>query len=156
MPHGRERAEQLADFAHAVLSVARDIRIAMRDEAGIVEMTQLESLVMNHVERNPGISPSRISTEVGLRSSNASALLRALERKGMIQRVPDPTDRRSVSVQATPLAARNLARVRAEWAALLAEHVAPAVDLAPAIDLLTKIDESIAPSGRPGAAPTAE
>lgn len=141
------RATQLADLAHYVLSVARDIRIYGHLDSDIIEITPLESLVMSHVERTPGTSPSRLCDEVGLRSSNASAVLRSLEAKGMIQRIPDAEDRRSVSLQATPLAARNLEKVRSEWARLLAPHVVNAIDLVPAIELLRALDESFTQAG---------
>ncbi len=141
--NGSDRAAQLADLAHFTLSVARDIRLHGHADPAILEVTELESLVMNHIERNPGTSPSRICTEVGLRSSNASAVLRSLEAKGMIQRVPDPDDRRSVSVHATPVAADNLDRVRTEWARLLEQHIDHAADLAMVIELLSALDESL-------------
>ncbi len=144
-----DRATQLADLAHFVLSVARDIRIYGHLDPEIIEITLLESLVINHIERNPGTNPSRLCDELGLRSSNASALLRSLEAKGMIRRIPDPEDRRSVSLQATPLTARNLEKVRAEWARLLARHVDDMADLAPTIELLSSLDESLTLAGLP-------
>ncbi len=144
-----DRATQLADLAHFVLSVARDIRIYGQLDPDIIEITPLESLVMNHIERNPGTSPSRLCDEVGLRSSNASALLRSLEAKGMIRRIPDPEDRRSVSLQATSLAARNLEKVRSEWARLLARHVDAKTEVAPTIELLNALDESLTRAGDP-------
>lgn len=140
---GSDLETRLADFAHAVLSVARDIRLRRHPDPEIVEMTALESLVMIHVQGSPGISPSRICAEVGLRSSNASAVLRSLEAKGLVRRDPDPTDRRSVSVHPTPLAARNFANVRAEWARILAGHVADTPDLVTAIEVLNAADESL-------------
>jgi DNA-binding MarR family transcriptional regulator len=150
-----DRATQLADLAHLVLSVARDIRIYGHLDPEIIVITSLESIVMNHIERNPGTTPSRLCDEIGLRSSNASALLRSLEAKGMIRRIPAPEDRRSVSLQATPLAARNLEKVRAEWARLLVRHVDDMADVAPTVELLSALDESFTRAGnsvllRPG------
>jgi DNA-binding MarR family transcriptional regulator len=139
---GPDQAARLADFAHAVLSVARDIRLYGHFDPEIVDMTALESLVMSHIQRSPGISPSRICDEMGLRSSNASAVLRSLEAKGLIRRAPDRTDRRLISVHPTPLAARNLANVRAEWAQLLAGHVDDTAGLVTAIEVLNAADES--------------
>ena len=123
------------------MSVSRDIRGFGHSDPDIIEVTHLESLVMGYLQRHPGAGPSRISAQVGLRSSNASAVLRSLEEKGMVRRVPDPTDRRSVSVHPTPLAASNLARVREQWARVLAPHVPPELDLAPLIALLATIDD---------------
>ncbi|RLM28254.1 hypothetical protein BIY29_00960 [Brenneria alni] len=145
-----DRATQLADLAHFVLSVARDIRLYGCLDPEIIEITSLESLVMNHIEQSPGTNPSRLCDEVGLRSSNASALLRSLEAKGMIRRIPDPEDRRSVSLQPTPLAVCNLEKVRAEWGQFLARYIDDAVDLAPAIKLLSALDESLTRAGESG------
>lgn len=137
------QSEQLADFAHLVLSVARDIRLAGHVDPEIIEVTELESLVMNEIMHNPGISPSDICSGFGLRSSNTSSVLRSLEAKGMIQRKPDPEDRRSVGITATELAAGNLDRVRDEWARILSAHIDESLDLAPAIELLGDLDASL-------------
>ncbi len=141
-----DRGAQLADLAHFVLSVARDIRLYGHLDSGIIEVTELESLVMNHVQQHPGVSPTGICAEVGLRSSNTSAVLRSLEEKGMIQRIPNPDDRRSVSVHPTPIAASNLEKVREVWAGFLAVHVDESLDLAPVIDALRTLDESVGES----------
>ncbi len=138
-----DRAAQLADLAHFVLSVARDIRLNGHDDPEVVEVSELESLVMDHVTRHPGVSPSRICTAVGIRSSNTSAVLRSLEAKGMIRRDPDPADRRAVRVHSTEAAARNLATVRLEWSRFLASHVDDSDALETVVDLLRRIDESI-------------
>lgn len=137
------RGEQLADLAHLVLSVARDIKMAGRVNSSIIEVTELESLVMGCVQGNPGIGPSKIRARIGLRSSNVSPVLRSLERKGMIERIPDPRDRRATGIYPTPLARQNLAKVRAQWAALLDDYVDTGTDIAPTIDLLHVINEAI-------------
>ncbi len=144
-----DRATQLADLAHFVLSVARDIRIYGHLDPEIIDVTSLESIVMNHIKRYPGTTPSRLCDEVGLRSSNASALLLSLEAKGMIRRIPDPKDHRAVSLQVTPLAARNLKKVRAAWARFLAPHVGEMADVTPTIELLSALDESLTRAGGP-------
>lgn len=142
-PATSHRTTQLADLAHLVMSVSRDIRGLGLSDPEIIEVTHLESLVMGYLQRHPGAAPSRISAQVGLRSSNASAVLRSLEKKGMVRREPDPTDRRSVCVHPTALAATNLERVRAEWAQLLAPHVPVELDLFPVIELLSTVDDSL-------------
>jgi hypothetical protein len=38
----------------------------------IIEITLPESLLMNHIERNPGTSPSRLCNEAGLRTCNSA------------------------------------------------------------------------------------
>lgn len=138
-----DRSTQLADLAHFILSVARDIRLNGHADPGIIEVSELESLVMDHIERNPGVSPSQICSGVGIRSSNTSAVLRALESKGLIRRDADPDDRRAVKVHPTALAAGNLAKVRAEWSQFLDRHLGEGVGLEAAIGVLRGIDRSI-------------
>ena len=138
-----DRTAQLADLAHFVLSVARDIRLNGHADPEIIEVSELESLVMDYVEHEPGVSPSQICAEVGIRSSNTSAVLRTLEAKGMIRRDPDPDDRRAVMVHPTALAAANLERVRAEWSQFLARHFDDTADIQAAIDVLRTIDRSV-------------
>lgn len=149
-----DRTAQLADLAHLVLSVARDIRLNGHADPEIIEISELESLVMGHIEHHPGVSPSRLCTAVGIRSSNTSAVLRALEAKGLIRRNPDPDDRRAVAVHPTALAEGNLERVRAEWSQLLAQHLDDTVDIEAAIDVLRGIDRSIRQAA-PVSAPSA-
>ncbi len=138
-----DRPAQLADLAHLVLSVARDIRLNGHADPGIIEVSELESLVMDHIEHHPGVSPTQICAAVGIRSSNTSAVLRTLEAKGLVRRDPDPDDRRAVMVHPTDLAAGNLERVRAEWSQFLARHLDDAADLGAAIEVLGGIDRSI-------------
>ncbi len=146
-PLAPDRAAQLADLAHFVLSVARDLRLNGHEDPGVVEISELESLVMDHVQRHPGVSPSRICATVGIRSSNTSAVLRSLEAKGMIRRDPDPGDRRAVRVHPTEAAARNLATVRREWSRFLAPHVDDSAALETAVELLRGISGSISQEG---------
>ncbi len=143
-----ERESQLADFAHLVLSVARDIRLGTHVGSEVIEVSGLESLVMDYIEHNPGVSPTRICAEIGLRSSNTSAVLRSLEVKNLIRREPDPDDGRSVRVHPTDVSACNVERVRAQWSRLLAPHVDSSTDISAAIDVLRRVDCSIThPSG---------
>ncbi len=134
---------QLSDLAHFVLSVARDIRLNGHADPEIIEVTELESLVMDCVEHNPGVSPKQICGEVGIRSSNTSAVLGSLEAKGLIRRDPDPSDRRAIRVHPTSVATRNLEKVRAEWSQFLARHLDSGAEIRAAIDVLRAIDQSI-------------
>lgn len=133
----------LADLADVLISVARKIAVRADEDPGFVTLTPLESLVMRHIDKHPGITPSRIAAAVGLRTSNASTALRSLEAKGFITREPDPGDRRAVHIHPTPLAADNLQRVRQVWHTLLAPHLADPAATASAVDFLTALDDSL-------------
>lgn len=124
-----ERQEFTADVADLVLSIARKIAATDVVAPDIVALSNVESLVMRHIDRNPGISPSRIADQLGLRTANVSAILRQLEQKRLVRRAHADADRRAVEVHPTAVASRNLSRLREEWAARL-DDVVPTVDQA--------------------------
>lgn len=135
--------EQAADLADVLISVARKIAARADEDPGFITLTPLESLVMRHIDKHPGITPSRIASAVGLRTSNASAALRSLEAKGFITREPDPRDRRTVHIHPTRAAADNLRRVRRVWHALLSPHLADPAATAGAVAFLTRLDDAL-------------
>lgn len=57
---------------------------------------------LNLLEHGP-VPPSRIAAALRLTSGSVTTLVDRLERKGFVQRSPDPHDRRGVQVCATPL-----------------------------------------------------
>lgn len=139
-----------AQLAELVLSVAR--RITPREQEGTtaVSLSPLEVMVMRCVDADPNASPSRIAATLGLKSSNASAALRDLEAKGFIRRTSDPSDRRSVRVESTGFARRNLALKREQWERLLSPHLSDRGGLAQAVTLLEGLDRALDAAGRGG------
>jgi len=111
-------SEPLADFADLVLNVGRLIRAHTPADSEIVALTETERQVMRLIDLHPGCAPSDIAARGRLQRTNVSAALRSLEAKGMIRRA---TSGRQVTVTPTRLAATNLRRLRAAWAAELAQ-----------------------------------
>ena len=115
---------ELADLAEAILGVGRELR--MRIEAGaagpatsgtaVVQLTAQEAHVMRHIDHHPGVTPSDVARATGLQRSNLSTALRALERRGFVERRADPHDARGVNLFPTDRAADNLKRLRRQWA----------------------------------------
>jgi DNA-binding MarR family transcriptional regulator len=85
-----------------------------------VSLTASEGTVMRYLFPHPGALPSAVASATGLQRSNLSAVLRGLEEKGLIERVPDPEDGRWVRIHPTAQAIRNYALVRREWASAAA------------------------------------
>lgn len=110
-----DRHEFTADIAELVLSIARRIATSVQTAPDVVRLSNLESLVMRFIDRNPGVSPSQLGEHLGLRTANVSAILRQLEEKRLVRRESASDDRRAVTVHATALASHNLARLREEW-----------------------------------------
>jgi DNA-binding MarR family transcriptional regulator len=68
--------------------------------------------------RRPGLSVNDVARELGMQASNASAAIRGLVTRGLLERRRDADDRRVARIHPTPraIAARNL-RERS-WGAL--------------------------------------
>lgn len=115
-----ERAmSPLIRFVDATLFVSRRINTFYHTMPGVVPMPNIEAMMLRHVYRSPGITPSQLAEDIRLRPSNASVALRNLENKGMILRVPDEEDRRSTRLQVTEEAKRHMGLVHQEWSEIL-------------------------------------
>jgi DNA-binding MarR family transcriptional regulator len=112
-------APALADLAFVLLGAARELQQHHTHDPGVVELTATEINVLRCIEDRPGTTPAAVAEVAGLQRSNLSAALRTLVRKGMVERRPDPADRRSHSLHPTAAAAENLTRLRALWTQVL-------------------------------------
>jgi DNA-binding MarR family transcriptional regulator len=61
------------------------------------------------------VMPSEITRQLGITSASMTALLDRLERNGALERVNNPSDRRSVFIAPTPAAAATLASTLDEY-----------------------------------------
>ena len=107
------------------------------------EMTHMETLVLRQIARRPGITPSVLGRQLGLKSSNTSLVLRALESRGLIARRGDDTDRRTVRIVATEAADLLIGQVSRYWQALLEPLITSDADLHAAISLLRTLDAAL-------------
>ena len=131
--------ESWADFADHVLEIAREIQFRGYADPEAISLTPSEGTVMRHLFAHPSALPSQIASATGLQRSNLSTVLRGLEQKGLIERVADPEDGRSVHIHPTPRAIRNFALVRDEWASALAAAVDGAPDIEATLPLLANV-----------------
>ena len=131
--------EQWAELADHVLEIAREIQVRGYTSPKAVSLTPSEGTVMRYLFPHPGVLPSQVAFATGLQRSNLSTVLRGLEEKGLIERVADPEDGRSVRIHPTPKAIRNYALVRREWASAVAEAVDGDPDVAATLPLLANV-----------------
>jgi DNA-binding MarR family transcriptional regulator len=93
-------------------------------EALGVNLTDLHAL--NVIENRGGVTAGALAAEAGLTTGAITGVLDRLERAGYARRVPDPTDRRRVRIEATDhfyARADELWRpVAAEWQTELARR----------------------------------
>lgn len=69
--------------------------------ADLLGITRADLRCLNLLEDGP-IPPKRIASGLGLTSGGVTALIDRLERRGLVKRDRDPSDRRGVLVAATP------------------------------------------------------
>lgn len=140
-PSSPQSGSDPAVFVDLLLTAAREFHVCQGEDPGIIELTATETNVMRFLDSHPGATPSEAAAATGLRRSNLSAALRALEHKGLVERAGDDRDRRSVRLHPTPLAQTNLARLHALWRRALEEALeGDRSGLDEAVDLLARLE----------------
>lgn len=146
MQASRPGSEQLAELADAVTTVARALKAGTGADPSIVDLSATEVTVLRYLDHHPDAAPSAVAAGTGLQRSNLSRALRDLVAKGLVRRAADPRDSRQAVLRSTPLAAENLARLRAVWARLLGDAIAGSGgdhDVAQALALLRALERGL-------------
>lgn len=131
-------------MADTTLHVARKLHAYSLQNPGIVPLSPLECLVLLHVHKRPGVSPSELAHELALRSSNTAAALRGLIEKEQIERRADSLDKRVARLYLTPLAEESIIVVRSNWKELLLKADITLEELRIAVNVLSSIDTILA------------
>lgn len=139
-----ENVDLLIEMADTTLHVARKLHAYSLQNPGVVPLSPLECLVLMHVRKRPGVSPSELAHELALRSSNAATALRGLVEKGQVERQADSLDKRVARLFLTPLAEEAVVVVRSTWKALLLQADISVEELRIAARVLTVIDSTLA------------
>lgn len=134
----------LIQLADEVLQVARKLQAHPLQNPDIVPLTPLETLVLVHVHRHPGVSPSDLAHELALRMSNASTALRGLIEKGQVERKSDPSDGRAACLHLTPAAEQAVAFTHRQWHELLTQIDIAEHDIHATVRTLTTINTTLA------------
>lgn len=86
------------ELRNQIVALARRLRQADRSDSQ--NWTAL--MVLGAIQRLQGTAtPTQVATELGLQSSNLAQLLGELDRGGLLQRSPDPADKRKVRLALT-------------------------------------------------------
>lgn len=110
---------QLAELADVVTALAHQLDTRNPDLRDVVPLTGTEIAVIRQIHRAPRSTPSQIAEATGLRRSNVSTAIRALEAGGLVVRDQLAGNARSVALVPTALASESVSRINAYWAALL-------------------------------------
>jgi DNA-binding MarR family transcriptional regulator len=74
-------------------------------------MTRAQWAVLARLEREPGITQARIAHLTDVEPITVGRLVDRLEANGLVERLPDPTDRRIWRLRLTPKSARILKEI---------------------------------------------
>ncbi|MCY1168196.1 hypothetical protein D9M73_81840 [compost metagenome] len=134
----------LIELADTTVHVARKLRAYSQQAPEIVTLSPLECLVLLHVHRHPGVSPTALAHELALRSSNAATALRGLIKKGQVERTASAVDKRASCLHLTPAAQKAIVTVRRTWLEAIGQVEISEAELRVATHALGAINDALA------------
>src|SRR6202789_1866210 len=108
--------------------VARMMRTRFDQRARMRGMTRAQWVILGRLERQPGISQNEMATICEVEPITVGRLVDRLESRGLIERRPDPADRRVRRLHLLPAAEPILADIhayRAELTQMVTEGLDP-------------------------------
>jgi len=116
LPSGRELAAAIHDLS------LRLRRLGER-RAGLAPLPHSELEVLVHVIEHPQATVTDVARAIGLQTSNVSTTVHQLAGRGLVERVPNPSDRRSSRLVPTRQALADRETIDDAWAAVIGEFL---------------------------------
>jgi len=113
--------ERAAHLRTAIVRTARRLRQEAAAETTGLTPTSVAALAT--IERHGPMTPSEIAAIERVKRPTITRTLACLEREGLIDRTPDPTDRRSALVEINGAGRERLRRLRSRKNAYLARRM---------------------------------
>ncbi|HET7508700.1 MAG TPA: MarR family transcriptional regulator [Solirubrobacterales bacterium] len=113
--------ERAAHLRTAIVRTARRLRQEAAAETTGLTPTSVAALAT--IERHGPMTPSEIAAIERVKRPTITRTLGCLEREGLIDRTPDPTDRRSALVEINGAGRERLRRLRSRKNAYLARRM---------------------------------
>ncbi len=82
------------DVLILVNDVARQVRTRFDQRARAKGMTRAQWMILAMLERRPGLSQNEMASSLEVEPISVGRLIDRLEARGLVERRPDPTDRR--------------------------------------------------------------
>jgi DNA-binding MarR family transcriptional regulator len=101
-------------------SIVRTARVLRQDAAAESGLSPTQTAVLATINREGPLTPSELAEIERVKRPTMTRTLACLEREGLIERTPDPTDGRSSLVAANDAGRERLARSRRRKSAYLA------------------------------------
>jgi DNA-binding MarR family transcriptional regulator len=124
-----------------ISDVARRMRTLADARARSHGMTRAQWMILVWLDRQPGMSQNEMAALIEVEPITVARLVDRLERRGMVERRPDPADRRIWRLHLQPEAQpmlKEIAKARAELNAMMIAGL-PQTDLDTAIDCLLQM-----------------
>lgn len=121
--------------------IARMVRTLADARARDHGMTRAQWMILVRLDRQAGMSQNELASLIEVEPITVGRLIDRLERRGMVERCPDPADRRIWRLRLTPAAQpmlKKIAKARAELNEILTAGVAQK-DLQTVVDCLSQM-----------------
>src|SRR5262245_36118567 len=126
--------------------LARMVRTWADARARDYGMTRAQWMILVRLDRQPGMSQNELAALIEVEPITVGRLIDRLEQRGMVERHPDPADRRIWRLHLTPAAQpmlKTIAKARAEVNDILTAGL-PRKTLEAAVDALRQMKTNIA------------
>lgn len=145
---------RLRELAITLPALSWELRRAGEHRLRLDPLPPTELEVLRVVADTPGARATDVAERLSMKASNVSTAVSSLVRRGLLERIADPDDRRVLHLHLTPRALRDREELTVEWAAVLAEALArlspaEAEALAAAVGALAHLTDTLAATPGP-------
>jgi DNA-binding MarR family transcriptional regulator len=105
-------------LAMEIHAIAGKLKRRLREQASAGDLTQSQSSVLGHLDRQGPTTVTALARIEGVRSQSMGATVAALEAAGLVKGSPDPNDGRQTMLSLTPACValiKNGRAVRTDW-----------------------------------------
>ena len=105
--------DKVHDAAKALVELAWWVQRKGPGRAGLEPMPATERAILGFLEDHPGSGVTEAGAALDIKSSNVSTAVSVLGSRGLVERVPDPKDKRKSLLYLTDLARKNKSSIDA-------------------------------------------
>jgi DNA-binding MarR family transcriptional regulator len=105
-------------LAMEIHAITGKLKRRLREQASAGDLTQSQSSVLGHLDRQGPTTVTALARLEGVRSQSMGATVSALEAAGMVKGSPDPNDGRQTMLSLTPACValiKNGRAARTDW-----------------------------------------
>ncbi|MCB5202445.1 MarR family transcriptional regulator [Neorhizobium sp. T786] len=132
-----------SEFLEALTNASRKIRTAFNQRVTAHGLTYPRARALLRLSKKPGMTQSELACELELEQATMVRILDRMEEHGLVERQPDPKDRRAKLIVLTPRGTEQAALVTSIGHSMRLEIFADinSEDIAAGIQLLNKLGE---------------